>query len=389
MVAFVDSVVVGLPHVRQRQNAPLYVRGLLEHGKRKSLEPMLQRLGGSSAEYQSLQQFIADSPWDPAIVVRACAERVAPLLEVQAWVVDDTGFPKQGSRSPGVKRQYSGTLGTIGNCQIGVSVHLVGTHGSVPAGWALYLPEEWCTDRDRRQAAKIPDTVQFQSKPALAAGLVEQAGGWRLPRAPVLADHAYGRDVVFRERLDEAGFPYMAAIDDATHVYPVETVFAIPPPPPGRGRPPTVLRPDTEPQSVKALAATLAEDAWSTIERHTVGGQQRSSVVAACRVIVEGRVLRHGKTPRVEWLLIDRRPGRTDYWLSNLPAGTPVEELVRLAHLRWQIELDYRELKDELGLDHYEGRSYAGWHHHAALVTAAHAFLTEERRLRPSPQRPA
>jgi SRSO17 transposase len=152
----------------QVYNGGVYLRGLLEQGPRKSLEPMVERLG-EDADYQSLQQFLADSPWDPELVVRAVAERVAPAIDVQAWVLDDTGFPKDGKRSPGVKRQYSGTLGKIGNCQIGVSVHAVGSRATVPLGWALYLPEEWCEDPERRRLAKIPAEVEFQTKPELGA----------------------------------------------------------------------------------------------------------------------------------------------------------------------------------------------------------------------------
>ena len=147
----------------QLVNGGLYLRGLLEHGARKSLEPMVARLGGD-ADYQSMQQFLADSPWDPALVVRAVAERVAPEIEVEAWVLDDTGFPKDGKDSPGVKRQYSGTLGKTGNCQIGVSVHAVGARGTVPLGWALYLPEDWCEDPERRRKAKIPERGRVQDQ---------------------------------------------------------------------------------------------------------------------------------------------------------------------------------------------------------------------------------
>ena len=151
----------------QLVNGELYLRGLIEGGSRKSLEPMVARLGGE-ADYESLQQFLAVSPWDPALVVRAVAERVAPEIAVQAWVLDDTGFPKDGKHSPGVKRQYSGTLGKIGNCQIGVSVHAVGAKGTIPLGWALYLPEEWCEDPERRRKAKIPEEIGFKTKPAIA-----------------------------------------------------------------------------------------------------------------------------------------------------------------------------------------------------------------------------
>src|SRR3954465_4883728 len=165
----------------QRVNGGLYLRGLLEQGARKSLEPMVERLGGD-ADYQSMQQFVADSPWDPAIVVRAVAERVAAEIEVEAWVLDDTGFPKDGKDSPGVKRQYSGTLGKTGNCQIGVSLHAVGARGTVPVGWALYLPEGWGADQRRRQKAKIPQRVAFKTKPELGVELVERASGWKVPK---------------------------------------------------------------------------------------------------------------------------------------------------------------------------------------------------------------
>src|SRR5262245_54741864 len=164
LLAFVDGVVGPLPHVRQRENALVYVRGLIEHGGRKSLQPTLFRLGESAARYESVQQFLADSPWDPELVVGCCAERVAPEVGVVAWVVGDTGIPKDGSHSPGVKRQYSGTLGKIGNCQIAVSLHAVGERGTLPLGWRLYLPEEWCDDLPRRQKAKIPEGVVFGTK---------------------------------------------------------------------------------------------------------------------------------------------------------------------------------------------------------------------------------
>src|ERR1700752_164108 len=155
----------------QMVNGGLYLRGLIEQGARKSLEPLVERLG-EEADYQSLQQFLAVSPWDPAVVVKAVAGRVVPAIDVQAWVLDDTGFPKDGKHSPGVKRQYSGTLGKIGNCQIGVSVHAVGSKGTVPLGWALYLPEDWCNDRERRRMAKIPEEVVFKPKNELGVELV-------------------------------------------------------------------------------------------------------------------------------------------------------------------------------------------------------------------------
>src|SRR5215212_12207305 len=190
LIAFVGEVARGLSLARQRENALLYVRGLIEQGGRKSLQPTLFRLEETPARYESMQQFLADSPWDPELLVRACAERVAPEIGVTAWVVDDTGIVKDGKHSPGVKRQYSGTLGKIGNCQVTVSVHAVGERGTLPLGWSLYLPEEWCDESERRQKAKIPAGVVFETKPRLAAGLCAQAAGWEIARAPVLGDCA-------------------------------------------------------------------------------------------------------------------------------------------------------------------------------------------------------
>src|SRR4051795_3772300 len=175
LLGFVEEVTRLLPLRRQRENALLYVRGLVEHGGRKSLQPTLFRLEETPARYESMQQFLADSPWDAELLVRACAERVAPAIGLSAWVVDDTGIVKDGRHSPGVKRQYSGTLGKVGNCQVTVSVHAVGERGSQPLGWALYLPEEWCSDGPRRRKAKIPDELVFQTKPQIAGALCEQA----------------------------------------------------------------------------------------------------------------------------------------------------------------------------------------------------------------------
>ena len=391
LVAFADEMVRSLPHVRQRENALLYVRGLVEQGGRKSLQPTLFRLGESAARYESLQQFLADSPWDPRLLVRACAERVALEIGVLAWIVDDTGIVKDGEHSPGVKRQYSGTLGKIGNCQIAVSVHAVGAHGTLPLGWRLYLPQEWCDDRERRRQAKIPDHVRFQTKPALAAELCEQAAGWELPAAPILADSAYGDDTAFRTNLHESELEYLLAVSTQISVYGPETTFVIPDRDGSVGRRRSVARPDRKPESVRALAERLSKQAWKTLPcRTTPAGEEVSSRFAFVRVVATHPVRNNHLPPREEWLIVEwpeHADTPTDYWLSNLPADTKRERLARLARLRWTIELDYRQLKGELGLDHYEGRSYLGFHHHCALVTCAHAFLTIER-LDPKARRP-
>jgi SRSO17 transposase len=383
----------------QMVNGGLYLRGLLEQGPRKSLEPMVGRLGGG-ADYQSMQQFVADSSWDPALVVRAVAERVAPEIGVEAWVLDDTGFPKDGKDSPGVKRQYSGTLGKRGNCQIGVSVHAVGARGTVPLGWALYLPEDWCTDQARRRKAKIPDEVVFKTKSELGVELVESAAGWDVPTAPVLGDQAYGDNTWLRDRLDRAGCEYVLSVGPKANVFEHGTSFAFRPRK-GKGGPPARPRPDRSPVPIGALIGQLGEASAQTVTfRDGPDGEPVTSRFIFARVHAahgwredRGRQgWREGAEipPREEWLIAEWPEGQeepTDYWISNLPADIEPERLVRLARMRWKMELDYKQLKGELGLDHYEGRSWLGWYHHTALVTAAHGFLTLER-LNPFHPRP-
>jgi SRSO17 transposase len=376
----------------QMENGGLYLRGLIEEGKRKSLEPMAERLG-ADADYQSMQQFLTDSPWDPAAVVRAVAERVAPEIEILAWVLDDTGFPKQGKRSPGVKRQYSGTLGKVGNCQIGVSVHAVGERGTVPLGWALYLPEEWCEDPERRAQAKIPEKIEFKTKPELGVEILERASGWEVPKAPVLGDAAYGENNELRERLHHAEFQYVLSVSAQTAAFAPGSAFQVPERRGATGRPRGRLRPDRKPVAIAELIAGLRPDDWQTVAfRDGPDDAQMSSRFAFVRVRAAHRWQWGFATePREEWLICEWPEGEeepTDYWLSNLPPDAEPERLARLARLRWKIELDYKQLKGELGLDDYEGRSYLGWHHHTALVTAAHGFLTMER-LHPFRRRPA
>jgi SRSO17 transposase len=377
----------------QLVNGRLYLRGLLEDGARKSLEPMVAWLGGE-ADYESLQQFLAVSTWDPGLVVKAVAERVVPGIGVEAWVLDDTGFPKDGKSSPGVKRQYSGTLGKIGNCQIGVSVHAVGSKGTVPLGWALYLPEEWCDDPERRRKARIPPEVEFKTKPELGKELIQRAGRWGIQRAPVLGDEAYGENTKLRGELDETGFQYVFSIDKKASVFAPQTIFSVPQRAGESGRSRTRLRPDHEPEPAQKLIERLAEDLQTVTFRDAPNEDTEplTSQFLFTRVKVLNRWQNGAEEePREEWLIAEWPTGHDkplDYWISNLPADTPPEQLARLARMRWKIELDYKQLKGHLGLDHYEGRSWLGWYHHTALVTAAHGFLTQERQ-NPNHQRPA
>jgi SRSO17 transposase len=392
--AFADEVLCeAVNRPVQLVNGRSYLRGLIEGGSRKSLEPMVARLGGE-ADYESLQQFLAQSTWDPALVIKATAERVAPRMGVQAWVLDDTGFPKDGKHSPGVKRQYSGTLGKIGNCQIGVSVHAVGSTGTVPLGWALYLPEEWCDDPARRAKAKIPRQVEFKTKSQLGKDLIERAGGWSIERAPVLGDEAYGKNTQLRQELDDGGFQYVFSIDKIASVFAPDTVFSLPERAGETGRTRTRLRPDRKPEPVHKLIERVAPENLQTVtfRDDPDDGEPVTSQFAFLRVRALARWGNGAEQePREEWLICEWPEGHEtplDYWISNLPADTPPEHLARLARMRWKIELDYKQLKGELGLDHYEGRSWLGWYHHTALVTAAHGFLTLERQ-NPNRRRPA
>jgi SRSO17 transposase len=392
LAAYVADVASGLVRWEQRDYAGQYARGLIADGARKSLEPMVARLGGGKVQYEGLQNFLADSPWDPALIDRAVAERVCAVIEPAAWVLDDTGIPKDGKRSPGVKRQYSGTLGKIGSCQIAVSLHAVSAKGTVPLGFRLYLPEDWCEDPERRKRAKIPADVEFQTKPALGAELVARAAGWKIRRAPVLGDQAYGNDAKLRTRLHAGGIDYVLSVGAECDVFAPDTVFAVAPRKPGsRGPAPSRARPDREPRSIAALVAGLDPDAWQTVAFRDIDAKQLVSRFAFVRVIAANPVARDHQAPREEWLIAQWPEGHdapSDYWLANLPADTDPEQLARLARLRWMIELDYKQLKGHLGLDHYEGRSYLGFHHHCTLVTAAHGFMTLERQ-NPNHQRSA
>jgi len=258
---FVGGVALAsMDHPVQRENAGRYVRGLLQAGPRKSLEPLVERLAGE-ADYQSLQQFLADSPWDPQRVIQAVVERVCPVVDAEAWVLDDTGFPKDGKRSPGVKRQYSGTLGKIGNCQIGVSLHAVSERATLPLGWALYLPEDWCEDPERRRKAKIPEHVVFQTKPQLGQALIERAGTFAIDHAPVLGDAAYGENTKLRTALEDGGFDYVLSIDPEMTIFQAGTVFAVPERSRGaRGPAPRALRSEDKPVSVEQFARALARE---------------------------------------------------------------------------------------------------------------------------------
>jgi SRSO17 transposase len=389
--AFAEDIFESLPRADQRARGECYLRGLMLEGRRKSVEPMAARLGGE-VHYQALHHFVGASPWDWRPVRRRLAERLVGALDPTAWVVDDTGFPKDGDCSVGVQRQYSGTLGKTANCQLGVSVNAVTEQASCPLDWRLFLPESWDDDTRRRAACRVPEGVRHRPKWQLVLDMVDELGQWGLVPPVLVGDGGYGDTGEFRQGLDDREISYVVQVKGDTSAYP-EQVRPERLPYRGRGQPskPRYRQPRI---SVKQLVLAAGQSAGvDLIWRRASKGLQRSRFVAL-------RIRPAGVSPRrramaaadrelpVRWLLAEWPAGQADptrYWLSNLPETTPIVELVRLGKLRWRIEHDYRELKGALGLDHYEGRSFGGWHHHVTLVSVAHGFLTLERLRRPRP----
>jgi SRSO17 transposase len=388
-----------LGHADRHEPLRAYLTGLCLPGERKSIEPMAARVDPRHvrARHQSMHHFVANAPWEGAAMLRVARDWVLePMARhgpVAAWIVDDTAFPKKGQHSVGVARQYCGVLGKQDNCQVAVSVSLANEAVSVPAAYRLYLPESWARDRRRRRAAGVPEAVGFQPKWQIALAQIRALQAEGVPPAPVVADAGYGDTTDFREALTAARLPYVVGVKGETTVWPPGQA-PLPPKPrrAGRGRPATRLRRTVrhQPVSLKHLAAALPTGAWQPVTwREGTRGAMRSRF-ARLRVRPAHRDEQRSEPRPEEWLLIEwpwGEPGPTKYWLSTVPETTPVAELVRLAKLRWRIERDYQELKDELGLDHFEGRGWRGFHHHGALCTAAYAFLAAER-ARVSPPAP-
>ena len=310
------------------------------------------------------------------------------MPDVEALVIDDTGFPKKGKASVGVARQYSGTLGRTDNCQVATSLHLASEKGSGCIGFRLYLPESWTEDRARCRKAGVPDDVVFETKWRLALQLVEQALSWGVRKHVVLADAGYGEVHDFREGLTALGLCYVVGVPRNIAAWPPDTAFRVPAHTPGKiGRPAT--RPIAEaasPLSIEALFAAQPRSAWKTVTWREGSRGKQSSRFCALRVCTAHKH-RSGQRPGEEqWVFAQWPRGEqnpTKYYFSNLPANTSLRTLVRLAKLRWRVERDYQEMKGEVGLDHFEGRSWTGFHHHAALCAAAHAFLSLQRALFP------
>lgn len=395
LVEFAEEMLGELPRSDQRAKGELYVRGLLTDGTRKSMQPMAERLG---VDHQGLQQFITSSTWDYQQVRANVATWAATTLHPHAYVVDDSGFPKDGTASPCVARQYSGTLGKTGNCQIGVSVQMVTDHASVAANWRLFCPTPWddtqTSDlaiaeaiRHRRTRAAIPDHVRHREKWRLALDMLdEMTDTWDLPKQPVVGDSGYGDATGFRLGLTQREFCYVLQVDPTATAYPGDAV-PVTRPYTGRGRPPVPGYPDP-PATLRELALAAGRGACRRITWRRGSKKTKDNPTAAMRghfLAVRVRPANRnipraedGSLP-AEWLIAEWPPDKPEpvkYWLSTLPARTPLTTMVRLAKIRWRIEHDYRELKTGLGVDHFEGRSFLGWHRHVTLSVLAQAFCT-------------
>ncbi|HEV2446701.1 MAG TPA: IS701 family transposase [Candidatus Sulfopaludibacter sp.] len=368
-----------------------YCKGLLLPGERKSVEPMAARLAPDDCRrmHQSLHHLVADAPWNDEEMMAEVRRFVLPTMQKQdpvvAWIVDDTGFPKQGKHSVGVARQYCGKIGKQDNCQVAVSLSVSTWSSSLPIAWGLYLPEVWCQDSERCQRAGVPEGIEFRSKPEIALQQIRKALEQGIAPGVVLADAGYGNGTPFRTALTQLGLSYVVGVESSTTVWePGEQPLPAPPRKPGRGATPKRLQRDADhrPISVKQLALGLSSSAWKDITWRPGSQEALRSRFAAVRVRPAHRDEKRTVPRPEEWLLIEwpkKESEPTKYWLSTLPEKTSLKALVKIAKHRWIIERDYEELKQELGLGHYEGRSWRGFHHHATLCIAAYGFLISER----------
>jgi SRSO17 transposase len=388
--SYVEALGAVLGHADRQQPMHDYCLGLLMPIERKSVEPMAAVTAPAqvAAKHQSLLHFVGNAPWSDTAMLAKIGELVLPAIvrsgPIEAWIIDDTGFPKKGRHSVGVARQYCGQLGKQDNCQVAVTLSLANHDASLPIAYRLYLPEDWAHDPVRRRKTKVPQTIAFQTKPQIALEQIKAARAAGLPEGVVLMDAGYGNDTELQTQLTALGLLYVAGIGPNTSVWAAGTGPLPAPPGKGIGRPPKLLQRDEQhqPTSVKALALSLPAEAWQTITWREGSADWLSSRFARQRVRPAHRDTKLSEPRAEEWLLIEWPEGEaepTKYWLATLPEDISFEGLVDFAKLRWRIERDYQELKQELGLGDYEGRGWRGFHHHATLCIAAYGFLIAER----------
>ena len=387
---YFEGLVSVIGHADRARPLRDYCTGLLMPCERKSVEPIAAVTAPerTAAQHQSLLHFVGEGRWSDEKVLAKVREMVLPVIEragpIEAWIIDDTAFPKKGTHSVGVARQYCGQLGKQDNCQVAVSLSLANARASLPVAYRLYLPETWALDAARRKKAGVPDQIGFQTKIEIALDQIRAACAAGLPRGVVLMDAGYGNHSDLRAALAALELSYVAGIVSNTSVWAPGT-GPLPPKPyvPGRGRPTKQLRRDAnhQPIKVKDLALSLPANAWRTITWREGTNVSLKSRFARLRTRIARRDFNRSEPWPEEWLLIEWPKGEkepTKYWLSNLPTDIGFARLVDLAKLRWRIERDYQELKQEIGLDHFEGRGWRGFHHHATLCIAAYGFLISE-----------
>src|SRR4030088_2448756 len=387
--AYVEGLTSVIGHAGRAKPLRDYCLGLMMPCERKSVEPMaaITAPERTAAQHQSLLHFVGQGGWCDAEVLGKVREMVLPRIErcgpIEAWIIDDTSFPKQGRHSVGVAHQYCGQLGKQANCQTAVSLSLANHDASLPVAYRLYLPKAWAEDDVRRRKAGVPEEIAFKTKPEIALEQIRWACEVGLPGTMALLDAGYGHDSKLRRGITELGKRYVAGIQPQTLVVAPRTR---PGRAPKRGR-----RDAAHAISVKEVALRLRAKAWRTIQWREGTNEWLSSRFARMRVHVASSHERPGK-PTKEWLLIEWPEGEkepTKYWLSTLPSSIAFRDLVDAAKLRWRIERDYQELKQEVGLGHYEGRGWRGFHHHATMCIAAYGFLVSEREtIPPSGPRP-
>jgi SRSO17 transposase len=364
-----------------------YCTGLMLPGDRKSVEPMAARTAPArtAAQHQSLLHFIGVAAWSDERLLAKVREMVLPTIEehgrIEAWIIDDTSFPKQGTHSVGVYHQYCGQFGKQANCQVAVSLSIANHFASLPVAYRLYLPKDWAQDGARRAKAGVPLDISFKTKPEIALEQIRWACEADLPRGVALMDTAYGNDSRLRTGMTALGVTYVAGVQSNILVWPSGTG------PRRKGKPlnNTGRRDEPDLISLEEVALGLPRRAWRTIRWREGSADWLSSRFARVRVGVGHNQL----IPELlsqEWLLMEWPEGEakpTKYWLSTLPADISFRQLVDIAKLRWRIERDYQELKQEVGLGHYEGRGWRGFHHHATMCIAAYGFLVSEREMIP------
>ena len=400
LLAFIGTLSEGVGRKARKEAMQSYITGLLMDGKRKSMEPMAARLVRDPADRdamrQRLQHFITDSDWDDGQVRKALALHLeAKLHDIDAFAIDDTGFEKKGESSVGVARQYSGTLGRVGNCQVATSLHLVSEASSASIGMRLYLPKAWAEDEERREKVGVPEEVEFQPKWKIGLDLLAESLEWGVSKRPVLADAGYGDCFEFRNGLDERGLPYVVGISETTLVWrPGEE-----PSPAGKngadeaGRNSADKSKKTKPVSVLQLARERRKRKLHTVTwRQGSKGPQKSRF-GFVRIHAAHGYKKREPPGQEQWLIYEWPRGEdkpTKFWLSTLSEKSSKRKLVKMAKVRWRIERDYQDMKQEVGLNHFEGRKWRGFHHHVTLCIAAHAFLALNRAFSPQgPPRPS